>query len=150
MIDKIKIAAEKVGITAVVSNATEKLEVQLNRLTKHEDLPLMLVSWDLNMKITFNEHGLLNNPTADVVTLLLDKPEDTTKDEHENTAERMYFLYLDFIQALRNELVEVQVNYGSEPITNAGCDLAPMYGLGKHSGVVGRFTMITGITNCHE
>tara|TARA_B110000014_G_C19533559_1_gene286173 strand:- start:15 stop:461 length:447 start_codon:yes stop_codon:yes gene_type:complete len=148
MIAEIKQAAESVGVTAFITNSTEKIEVQLNRLTSQADLPIMLVSWDLEIKMDFNDNGFLDNPTSDVVCLLLGKPEDTTKEEAENMAEDMYFLYLDFLQELRDTLSPKLVNYQSQPIINAGCKLVPVHGLGKHSGVLGRFTMITGITNC--
>ena len=148
MIAEIKQAAESVGVTAFITNSTEKIEVQLNRLTSQADLPIMLVSWDLEIKMDFNDNGFLDNPTSDVVCLLLNKPEDTTKDEAEGMAEDMYFLYLDFLQELRDVLSPYLVNYQSQPITNAGCKLVPIHGLGKHSGVLGRFTMITGINNC--
>ena len=148
MIAEIKEAAEFVGVTAFITNSTEKIEVQLNRLTGQEDLPIMLVSWDLDIKISFNNNGFLDNPTVDVVCLLLGKPEDTTKDEAENMAEEMYFLYISFIQQLRSLLSPKLVNYAGQPITNIGCKLVPKHGAGKHSGVLGRFTMITSITNC--
>tara|TARA_R100000541_G_scaffold22562_1_gene32505 strand:+ start:266 stop:448 length:183 start_codon:yes stop_codon:yes gene_type:complete len=60
----------------------------------------------------------------------------------------MYYLYLDFIQELRTLLSPLLKNYQSQPITNIGCKLVPKHGLGKHSGVMGRFSMITAISNC--
>ena len=44
MISNIKKAADNVGITAIITNSTEKIEVQLNKITSLEDLPLMLIS----------------------------------------------------------------------------------------------------------
>jgi hypothetical protein len=148
MIAEIKSAAESVGITAVITNSTEKIEVQLNRITGMEDLPIMLVSWDLDATTSFNDNGFLNNPVIDVVCLLMTKAEDPSKDEAEIASEEMYFLYLKFIQALRDILSPKLINYNDQPITNIGCKLVPKHGLGKHSGVMGRFSMITGITNC--
>ena len=148
MTAEIREAAASVGVTAFITNSTEKIEVQLNRLTGQEDLPIMLVGWDLDIKITFNDNGFLDNPTVDVVCLLLGKPEDTTKDEAENMAEEMYFLYINFIQSLRTLLSPKMVNYADQPITNAGCKLVPKHGAGKHAGVLGRFTMITSVKNC--
>ena len=148
MILEIKEAAESVGITAFITNSTEKIEVQLNKLTQSAELPIMLVSWDLDVSMSFNVHGFLDNPTANVICLLMTKPEDLTKVEMESSAEKMYFLYLEFIQALRTSLSPKLVNYKDQPLTGVGCKLVPKHGLGKHSGVLGRFTMITGITNC--
>ena len=93
MISSIKEAAESVGITAFITNSTEKIEVQLNKLTQSAELPIMLVSWDLDVSMSFNVHGFLDNPTANVVCLLMTKPEDLTKVEMESSAEKMYFLY---------------------------------------------------------
>lgn len=148
MISNIKKAADNVGITAIITNSTEKIEVQLNKITSLEDLPLMLISWDLDASVSFNDSGFLENPVIDVVCLLMTKPEDLSKDEMESAAEEMYYLYLDFIQELRTLLSPLLKNYQSQPITNIGCKLVPKHGLGKHSGVMGRFSMITAISNC--
>ena len=148
MISNIKKAADNVGITAIITNSTEKIEVQLNKITSLEDLPLMLISWDLDASVSFNDSGFLENPVIDVVCLLMTKPEDLSKDEMESAAEEMYYLYLDFIQELRTILSPLLKNYQSQPITNIGCKLVPKHGLGKHSGVMGRFSMITAISNC--
>ena len=101
MIADIKLAAESVGITAVITNSKEKIETQLNRITRIEDLPLMLVSWDLESTIDFNEHGFLTNPITNVVVLLMDKAQDSSKDEAENTSEAMALLYQSFLLDLR-------------------------------------------------
>jgi hypothetical protein len=148
MIDVIKEAAEAVGITAVVTNSTDKIEVQLNRLTGQEDLPLMLVSWDLDTTYEFDNNGFLKNPRTKVVVLLMDKAEDKTKDELEATAVRMEQLYQQFIQTLRRVLIPLQTNYEAQPVLDIASKLAPNYGLGVHSGVVGRFTMSIEISNC--
>tara|TARA_R110002126_G_scaffold50551_10_gene139285 strand:- start:4900 stop:5349 length:450 start_codon:yes stop_codon:yes gene_type:complete len=149
MIADIKLAAESVGITAVITNSKEKIETQLNRITRIEDLPLMLVSWDLESTIDFNEHGFLTNPITNVVVLLMDKAEDTSKDEAENTSEAMALLYQSFCKALYSHLVKYQQVQGQEMLSNISYSLAPQYGLGKHSGVLGRFTMQSqSIDNC--
>ena len=148
MIEDLKLAAEAVGITAVISNSKENIETQLNRITRIEDLPLALISWDLETSITFNEHGDLNNPKTSVVILLMDKAQDTTKDEAEKTAESMATLYQQYMKALYSQLVQYQKEIGVEILSDVGYTLAPMYGLGKHSGVLGRFTMSTQIANC--
>lgn len=147
MIEDIKSAAEDVGITALITNSTEKIETQLNRITGIEDLPIMLVSWDLDVTLSFDTNGFLNNPSVKVICLLMDKAEDTSKEEAEKTAEAMGNLYQQFIQKLYERLVNVQRQV--EPsITEAGYKLVPKHGAGKHSGVLGRFTMKTGISNC--
>jgi hypothetical protein len=149
MIADIKTAAESVGITAVITNSKEKIETQLNRITRVEDLPLMLVSWDLESTIDFDEHGFLNNPVTNVVVLLMDKAEDSSKELAESTAEEMAMLYQSFCRALYSELIQYQKVQGQDMLTNISYSLAPQYGLGKHSGVLGRFTMQSqSVSNC--
>lgn len=145
MIADLRIAAEAVGITAIITNSNEKIETQLNRITGVEDLPIMLISWDLETSLQFNQHGFLNNPVTNVVLLLMDKPEDRTKDVAESTAEAMANLYQQFMQSLYNQLVQYQKVQGEEMLTNISYTLVPKHGLGKHSGVMGRFTMQTAI-----
>lgn len=148
MIQDIKTAADAVGLTAVITNSRDKIETQLNRITGVEDLPLMLVSWDLETTISFDEHGDLENPSTKVVVLVMDKAKDTTKEEAENSAEEMALLFQKFIKALYSQLVQYQKVIGGEMISDIGYTLAPQHGLGKHSGVLGRFTMETAIANC--
>mgnify|MGYP003632305311 FL=1 len=148
MIQDIKTAAESVGITAVITNSKERIESQLNRITGVEDLPLMLVSWDLETTITFNEHGDLNNPITRVVVLLMDKASDTTKEEAESTAEGMATLFQQFVKALYSQLIPYQKQIGTEILSDIGFTLAPQHGMGKHSGILGRFSMQTAIANC--
>ena len=149
MIADIKTAAEAVGITAVITNSKEKIETQLNRITRIEELPLMLVSWDLESTISFDEHGFLTNPVTNCVVLLMDKAVDTTKEEAENTSEEMALLYQKFCRSLYSELVKYQQVQGQDMLTNISYSLAPQYGLGKHSGVLGRFTMQSqSVDNC--
>lgn len=149
MIADIKTAAEAVGITAVITNSKEKIETQLNRITRIEELPLMLVSWDLESTISFDQHGFLTNPITNCVVLLMDKADDSSKEEAENTAEEMALLFQKFCQSLYNQLVKYQQVQGQEMLTDISYSLAPQYGLGKHSGVLGRFTMQSqSIDNC--
>lgn len=149
MIADIKTAAEAVGITAVITNSKEKIETQLNRITRIEDLPLMLVSWDLESTIEFDQHGFLTNPVTNVVVLLMDKAQDASKEEAENTAEEMALLYQKFCRSLYSQLVQYQQVQGQDMLTNISYSLAPQYGLGKHSGVLGRFTMQSqSVDNC--
>ena len=148
MIADIRTAAEEVGITAVISNSRERIETQLNRITGLESLPLMLVSWDLSSTIAFDDHGFLMNPETDVVVLLMDKAIDTTKEEAENTAEEMAALFQQFAQALYSQLIQYQKMEGQQMLSGISYTLAPQHGLGKHSGILGRFTMQSGISNC--
>ena len=108
----------------------------------------MLISWDLQTTISFNEHGFFDNPVTDCVILLMDKADDTSKDEAEATAEKMGVLYQQFMQALYSQLIQYQTSEGQEMLSGISYTLAPQYGLGRHSGVLGRFTMQTGIANC--
>ena len=149
MIADITIPAEAVGITAVITNSKEKIETQLNRITGIEDLPLMLISWDMESTIDFDEHGFLTNPVTNVVALLMDKAEDTMKETAEATAEAMGLLYQSFLVKLRNQLIQYQKVQGQDMVTDISYTLVPKHGLGKHSGILGRFTMQSQIVdNC--
>lgn len=148
MIADITIAAQAVGITAVVTNSKEKIETQLNRITGHESLPLMLISWDMESTITFDNHGFLTNPVTNVVALLMDKAEDTRKETAETTAEAMGLLYQQFLIQLRARLIQYQRVQGQDMLSGISYTLVPQHGLSKHSGILGRFTMQTKITNC--
>lgn len=147
MISDIKTAAESVGITAVITKSTENIETQLNKLTKVEDYPLMLVSWDLDYTLSFDSNGFLNNPSIKVVVLLMSKAEGIEKELMEETAEEMGLKFQEFASALYSQLVQYQ-RVGDSPLSDIGYKLTPMYGAGKHSGIVGRFTMSSGIKNC--
>lgn len=149
MIQDLKDSAKAVGITAFITNSTEKIETQLNRITREEQLPMMLVSWDYVTTLEFNDNGFLNNPSVDITCLLMTKAEDTTKAEMEKSADAMGQLFQVFIQNLRNSLIKYQTNT-TQPITGASFTNVPMHGMGKHSGVLGRFTMNTKIINCVE
>jgi hypothetical protein len=149
MIADITIAAQAVGITAVVTNSREKIETQLNRITGIENLPLMLVSWDMESTIAFDDNGFLTNPVTNVVALLMDKAEDTSKDEAEATAEAMGLLYQRFLIELRKQLIQYQKVQGADILSEISYTLVPKHGLGKHSGILGRFTMQSQIVdNC--
>lgn len=148
MIDIIKSAASDANIAAFISNSTEKIEVQLNNITREEDLPIMLISWDLDVTLTFDENGFLNNPDITVVALLVSKPETLEKSEQEATADKMALLFQSFLSKLYTRLVAVNKTQGS-PISGAGYKYVPQHGAGKHSGVLGKFTMKGTITSCN-
>jgi hypothetical protein len=147
MIQYLEDAAEAVGISAIITNSNEKIETQLNRLTREEDLPLILISWDINVSLNFDQHGFLDNPSLDIVALLVTKPETTAKTEAETTAFEMGVLFQKFLIQLRSSLVPVS-KIGTEPVTGASYKLVPVHGAGKHSGILGKFTMIGIIYNC--
>lgn len=143
----IKEAATASGITAVITNSTERIETQLNRITGVEDLPIMLVSWDLETDLTFDSNGFLNNPQTRVVLLLMTKSDSRENADYEESAEEMAGIYQVFLQKLNAILVKYN-KLDSPAITNAGYTLVPKHGAGKHSGILGRFTMIGEIINC--
>lgn len=149
VIDIIKTTATEVGITATVTNSDAKLQVQLNRLKDEANDPLALITWDLTTTLTFDKNGFLQNPTTPVTMLLMSKANSTEKEDREAKAEEMGDLFTTFIQSLRNNLVQYNRNFdNTNLITGMGYQLVPAYGLGKHSGVIGRFTMISGLNNC--
>ena len=150
MIKDIEEAAESVGITTFVTNSSEKIETQLNRITGFEDLPCMLVSWDLDTTLVFDVNGFLKNPSTKVVCLLMDKADDTTKDEMEETADKMGELFQVFIQKLYELLIKYQRVSGENILTDIGYKRVPKHGAGKHSGCIGRFTMETAVANCSK
>ena len=147
MIDVIKKSAEDVGINAFITNSNEKIETQLNRLTKEEELPLMLVSWDMNVSLQFDKNGFLQNPSVDIVALLVTKPEDLSKDEAEKSAVEMGTLFTQFLQNLNSSL-SIYQKQAEQPISGASYKLVPQHGMGKHSGVLGKWNMKTAVINC--
>lgn len=148
MIDFIESAATSVGITTFITNSTEKIETQLNRLTRLEDLPIMLISWDYDVTLAFNVNGFLDNPTANIVCLLMDKAEDTSKIEAEETSKRMGSLYKKFIIKLDELLTPITLRADRGTVWGITYKHVPKHGAGVHSGVLGRFTMIDRVVNC--
>ncbi len=57
-------------------------------------------------------------------------------------------LYRNFIIKLREGLLPFQKDINSSPVFSITSKLAPIYGVGKHSGIVGGFTMSLAIDNC--
>lgn len=147
MIQLIKDAAAEVGIVAFITNSTERIETQLNRIVREEDLPIMLVSWDIDVNLVFDPSGFLQNPTVNIVSLLVEKPETTSKEEAEKSAVAMGVLFQTFLQKLHSKLIIFQ-KQTDPPVSNASYKLTPIHGAGKHSGVLGRFTMRIAVTNC--
>ena len=148
MLQTIKDTAEAVGIVAIVTNSKEQLETQLNKITREEQDPIMLITWDIITKLSFDINGFLQNPPASIVALLVSKPEDNTKDEAEKVAVEMGELFKTFIQALYSALIPVQTSSIEPPVTEISYQLVPQHGAGKHSGVLGRWVMKTAVINC--
>ena len=145
---EIESAAKKVGITALITNSERKIETQLNKLTGVEDLPIMLVSWDYETTLSFDENGFLNNPVTNIVCLLMTKADSKVKSDMEEAAEKMGFLFTGFIRELNN-ILKLTTRDGSNGLEDISYINSPFYGLGKHSGILGRFTMKTQIIdNC--
>lgn len=147
MLQIIRDTAEEVGIVAVVLNSEQKLTIQLDGLTRKEDDPIMLISWDITTNLAFDINGFLENPTSNITAILVSKPEDNTRDEHEDVAVAMGELFVTFVRALYTNLIPYQRN-AEPPVTDVSYQLIPRYGSGKHSGILGRWTMKTGVTNC--
>lgn len=162
MIQLIKDSAQAVGIALVISNSQEAIEVQLNSLThkvekgdpanpntvtRPTDLPIMLISWDIDTDLTFNVNSFLDNPSSKIVALLMKKASDMKKQTLEDSSVEMGVLFTQFIQDLNQRLIPY-MRSSTNPITNAGYKLVPKYGAGKHSGVLARWTMKTGLDVC--
>ena len=147
MIQDIRDSADAVGISAFITNSKEKIETQLNRLNKETDLPTMLISWDIDVTLDFDENGFLKNPTIAIVALLVSKPEDLAKETQELTSIEMGELFQLFIRDLHQRLRKFQKDT-APPITNASYKLVPKHGTGMHSGVLGRFSMRVQAVNC--
>ena len=150
MISEIKKAAEAVGITAIITNSDQKLQTQLNRITDLAELPSMLVSWDLTTSLEFDKNGFLKNPSTPIVCLLMSKADSKEKDVMEAKAEEMGQLYIKFIEQLYSDLIATNRDSTTPVISGAQYQLVPKHGLGQHSGIVGRFTMKTGLDNCSK
>lgn len=143
----IKASAEACGIGTVITNSEDRIETQLNSLTREENQPIMLVSWDISTELNFDINGFLNNPSSNITALLMKKASDLTKDDMETTSQEMGALFQVFIQNLYQRLIPFQRS--NEPaITQATFQLVPRYGMGKHSGVLCKWVMRTDLNVC--
>ena len=162
MIQLIKDSAEAVGIKAVITNSEQNLEIQLNSLTHKEekgnpststvvtrgtDLPIMLISWDIDTELNFNANSMLDNPMSNIVALLMKKSPTMNKSDLEDSSVEMGDLFKVFIQDLYERLIPLQRTTTS-PITNCTYKLVPKHGMGKHSGVLCKWKMKTGLDVC--
>lgn len=140
IIPALKAAAKSVGVSAFITDSDRGIDTQLTRITKVEQLPIMLISWDMERDLSFDSNGFLNPSGVKVVCLLLTKPETMEKDEAEESAEKMGILFEQFLQHLYSSQSSI-VRPPTSPITGANYKLLPWYGIAKHSGVLGRFTV---------
>ena len=151
MIKLIKDSAQAVGIALVITNSEERIETQLNNLThktgERVDLPIMLISWDIDTDLNFNQNNFLDNPSSKIVALLMKKATDLKKDTLELASQDMGILFTQFIVDLNDRLTPY-MRTTAPSITNCGYKLVPRYGSGKHSGVLARWTMKTGLDVC--
>lgn len=147
MIELIRQASMECGIISIISNSKERIETQLNALTRQEDTPTFLISWDIVTNLNFDENGFLENPLSSITGLLMKKSSDLTKDQMEIAAQEMGALFSTFIVKLYSKLIPFQTS-NRAPITGANYQLLPKYGAGHHSGVLCKWTMRTQISNC--
>lgn len=140
MIDFINDSAKECAITTVILNSDTAIETQLNNITKIEDLPIMLISWDIDFNLTFDVNGILENPVVPIVALLMTKSSTLEKVDFEKRAFDMGVIFTKFIQNLYKRLAPLQRN-GLPAITNATYKIIPKHGMGKHSGVMCKWSM---------
>ena len=141
MLGQIKEVAENLGITLVIAKSDADIDMQVNRIVRIEDLPIMLSSWDLNVSLEFDtQTGFLKNPTVDVTLLLISKAETTDKLEMEEMAEEMGVLFTKFTSDLKKHLA-AKTNVKQNPITGISFTYVPSFGSGKHSGVLGKMNV---------
>jgi hypothetical protein len=138
MLTELKAAAEEVGFSIIIATSDKNINDQLNRIVREEDLPLALVSWDLDISIEFDDNGLMNNPTTDVTLLLIDKADTLEKKDLEARAELMGDLFIKFIKNAKDYMT-TNTNVKENPITGISFTYVPSFGAGKHSGVLAKF-----------
>ena len=107
----------------------------------------MLITWDIVTDLEFDINGFLKNPKSNITALLVTKSADLEKESMESTAESMGVLFQLFLQDLYQRMIPLQREPAS-PIINANFQLVPNYGLGKHSGIIGKWRMSSEISNC--
>lgn len=147
MTTAIKKAAKSAGIAAFVTDSKNKLETQLNNLTQQGDDAIMLISWDINTDLIFDEHGFLDNPESSITALLLGKADTLERKEFKDKSDEMGLLFQVFIRQLYSDLVTVQLTTNA-PITDISYIAVPRYGSGKHSGILAKWKMKTIVSNC--
>lgn len=147
MIEQLKEAASAVGIEAIVTNSQTEIDTQVAKMMERADAPKMAISWDINYSFAFNEYGFLKNPDVKFVVLIMGKATDQGYEAKLAKAEEMKDLFVQFVVKLREILMPFCRGENKEPIVNFGCKLAPLYGRGKHSGIVGTLDVIDEVVN---
>lgn len=147
ILETIKNVASSVGITTVVLNSDENIKVQLNRLTSREALPVMLISWELEKLVSFNEDGILQEPIVKVDFLLLDKASNLKDSDNFTVSESMGSLFYTFIQELRNVVFQSS-RTPEQPITNISYRLQIKLDTHNHSGILGHFDIVENLDVC--
>lgn len=139
--DVMKEVALQVGITTFITNSDERIESQLNRLTKLGDSAIMLVNYGLTATTEFDDDGILRNPKYSVTLLLMDKPEDLTKEVAEEKSEEMSIVCTNFLQVL-NTTQRPKLRTNANAVTSIKVTLVPSHGAGKHAGVLCSFDVL--------
>lgn len=148
MIELIEEACVEHGITLYVTNSDDGKDPVLTRITKREDLPLMLLSWDFDTEIDFDDNGFIVNPPSFMTVLLVTKSISADRLSYQSSATEMGNLFKTFIKTLYSKLVLTH-NGVNKPISNCKYKNVPVYGAGKHSGVLATFTMrYNNVDNC--
>ncbi len=148
IVDDLKQAADEVGIMAFITNSDSRIDNQLNALTKAEDLPILLINWNLEHSLNFTSDGFLENPSVKIVCLLMAKSQFKEKLDFEKTSFKMGDLFQEFLLKLNSIIISYQKSTEVNAISSASYTVVPSYGMGKHSGILGRFTMKSRISNC--
>ncbi len=138
MLKELKAAAEEVGFSIIIATSDRNIKDQLNTIVRIEELPLALASWDLDVKLSFDENGFLQNPTTSVTLLLIDKAESLAKEDLEEKAEEMGELFIKYIRNAKSYLTQ-NTNVRENPLTNISFTYVPKFGGGQHSGVLAKF-----------
>ncbi len=139
MLTDLKAVALATGFTIIIAKSDTTVKDQLNRITKLEELPIALITWELNVNVEFDDGGRLMNPKTQITMLLVDKATDLSKDNMELKAEEVGNLFIKFMRNYRTHLFN-NTNVKQNPITGISFTYAPSFGAGKHSGILARFT----------
>ena len=140
MLKELKAAAKEVGFSIIIATSDRNIKDQLNTIVREQDLPLAMVSWDLDINIEFDNNGLMKNPTTDVTLLLIDKAESLEKIDLEKRAEKMGDLFITFIKNAKDYMT-TNTNAKENPITGISFTYVPSFSASKHSGVLAKFKM---------
>jgi len=138
MLSNLKLASLECGFTTYIAQSDRDIQTQLNRIVREGQLPLSLVSWDLNVDLAFNASGHLENPKTKITMLLVDKSLTLDKDDLEAKSEEMALLFIKFIRSYKDYLV-LNTNVKEDAVTAISYTHVPKYGAGQHSGVLATF-----------